>query len=115
MPSVLSRLSALHKATLPNRRRTMRALVKIEAAVSSVHGHTAQMGIGDISAHGCSLNSEAEWLRTGSFLAITLDGGSTLEGVVRWVRHGKAGVEFLRPVPFASAEWHELIETFSNQ
>ncbi len=115
MPSVRFRLSGPHKASLPNRRRTTRALVQIEAAVTSAHGHSAQMEIGDISAHGCSLNSEAEWLRTGGFLAITLEGGSTLEGVVRWVRHDKAGVEFLRPVPSASGEWHELIETFSNQ
>ncbi len=115
MPSVRFRLPAQLRATLPNRRRTTRTLVHIEAVVTSAHGHTAQMGISDISTHGCSLNSEAEWLRTGGFLAITLEGGSTLEGVVRWLRHGKAGVEFLRPVPSASGEWHELIETFSNQ
>ncbi len=115
MPSVRFRLTAPLRATLPNRRRTTRTLVQIEAAVASAHGHTAQMGIGDISAHGCSLNSEADWLRTGKFLAITLEGGSTLEGVVRWVRQGKAGVEFLRPVPSACGEWRDLIDTFSNQ
>ena len=115
MPIVRFRLSAPRKAIFPNRRRATRAVVQIEAAVTSAHGRAAQMGIGDISTHGCYLNSEEEWLRTGGFLAITLEGGSTLEGVVRWVRHGKAGVEFLRPVPSACAEWHELIETFSNQ
>lgn len=89
-------------------------MVEIEALVASVHGQSSSMGIGDISAHGCCLSSDADWLRIGGFLSIAAEVGPPLEGIVRWLRDGRAGVEFLRPVPPAYREWHELIESFGR-
>lgn len=114
MSSLLSRLTATKSAPSQERRRASRTLVEIEALVASVRGQSSRMGIGDISAHGCSLSSDADWLRIGGFLSISAGTRPPLEGVIRWLRDGKAGVEFLRPVPAAYREWHELIDSFGT-
>ena len=68
--------------------------------------------IADLSTHGCCLRSEADWLRLGSFVSISLgEDEPGLQAIVRWVRDGACGLEFLRPVPSDRPEWHELMDS----
>lgn len=63
---------------------------------------TAQLK--DISTYGCNLLTDAQWLRTGNFIGIKLGADRTIQAIVRWVRNGSVGVEFLRPISDAEAD-----------
>lgn len=52
----------------------------------------------DVSIFGCALESDATWLRGGMFLSLVLAESWSIQALVRWVRGGRAGVEFLRPI-----------------
>ena len=51
------------------------------------------------------------WLRSGSFVSIKLEEDPLLQGIVRWVRNGAAGVEFIHPFSADHVEWHALTGT----
>ena len=114
MVTVLARLGALSEAILPNRRKAARTMVQVGATVSSSHGQSAAMTIANISVHGCNITGEPAWLRLGGFVTVSLPKGEPMQAIVRWVRDGSAGLEFLRPVPPGHTEWHELISSIAE-
>jgi hypothetical protein len=87
----------------PNTRRVSRRISEAVATVRSSHGNRSRARIRDISVFGCSLASDADWLRTGMFVSVEVTGDWTIQAVVRWAREGICGVEFLRPITDSDA------------
>lgn len=83
------------------------------AKLVSSHGDETQAALVDVSTHGCCVKSDVPWLRAGSFLSIGIeeDEESRLQAIVRWVRDGSAGMEFLHPIPPERSEWHALMDS----
>jgi hypothetical protein len=105
-PVVAARLkleSVSSKPARPQTRRTIRFTAQSRASVTASNGDRSKARIRDVSVFGCSLECEAAWLRGGMFIAIALSSDWTIQAVVRWVRDGRAGVEFLRPISEADA------------
>jgi len=73
--------------------------------LQSSGGERAMIRLRDISAYGCNLVGEVDWLRIGIFVTLRLSGERSIQAIVRWIRAGSCGVEFLRPIPDADAEW----------
>lgn len=92
------------------RRREPRFETWFDATLETAHGDRAEIGIAEVSLHGCRIKGTPSWLRTGGFISIAVDGGRKLQAVVRWVREDSAGMEFLRPVPQECTEWHDLMD-----
>lgn len=88
----------------PLTRRGERRTVNAEVMVESSHGMRVAARLNDISTYGCNVLTEADWMRSGVFLSIQLSEERTVQAIVRWVRDGHCGVEFLRPIPYAEAE-----------
>jgi hypothetical protein len=44
-------------------------------------------------------------------VALRLDDAEPLQAVVRWVRDGRAGLEFLRPLPPVPGPWQDLADS----
>ena len=97
-------------APRPTRRREPRFETWFDATIENAHGDRAGFRVAEISLHGCRVKGDLSWIRTGGFVSIAVDGGRKLQAIVRWVRDGSAGMEFLRPVPAEWTEWHELID-----
>ena len=87
----------------PNTRRVSRRIAEAVAVIRSSQGERARARVRDVSVFGCSLVSDAAWLRSGMFIAVQLNNEWTIQAVVRWVRDGVCGVEFLRPISDAEA------------
>ena len=66
--------------------------------VRSSHGDSGDARLGNVSTFGCALQCDASWLRTGLFVEIVLNDEWKVSGILRWVRGGKAGAEFLRQI-----------------
>ncbi len=111
MGTLQAKNGAIGEAALPRRRSAKRANVHIEAKITSSCGEDATMTIDNVSAHGCNIGGEIGWLRIGSFVGVGLAQEKPLQALVRWVRDGSAGLEFMRPVPRDNASWHELINS----
>lgn len=94
-----------------NRRKVARSPAEVTASVRSSQGDEAVVRIADVSTHGCSVRGDLPWLRNGAFVAIGLGDGPALSAIVRWMRDGSAGMEFLRPVPSDRTEWQMLINS----
>jgi hypothetical protein len=105
------RLKGIEPQRTALRRKVSRRPASAAARVRSGSGDEAQGAISDLSAHGCCIRCEAGWLRLGAFVSIGIGGEAPLQAIVRWVRGGLCGLEFLRPIPAARAEWHELIDS----
>jgi hypothetical protein len=95
--------SVSSKIARPNTRRVLRFTAHTRVSVRSSHGDRSKAHIRDVSVFGCSLECDAAWLRGGMFVSIGLSSEWTVQAVVRWVREGRAGVEFLRPISEAEA------------
>ena len=93
-----------------SRRREPRFETWFDATLENAHGDRTDLRIAEVSLHGCRINGDLNWLRTGAFVSISIAGGHTLPAIVRWVRDGSAGMEFLRPVSDECTEWHELMD-----
>jgi hypothetical protein len=87
----------------PNTRRAERRIAGAEATVWSSGGERSHAQIRDVSVFGCSLVTEAEWLRTGIFLTVEFAPDWSIQAIVRWAREGVCGVEFLRAISEADA------------
>jgi len=111
MSAVFSRLNAVYDAVVPRRRKVARRPAWAKATVRLTDGDTSEVCLDDISTHGLRLREVASWLRAGQFVSIALGDEAPLQAIVRWVRDGEAGLEFLRPVPRDRAEWHALIDS----
>jgi hypothetical protein len=114
MGTVLAHIGALGEAIMPGRRKVARAIVQVEASVTSSRGDSAKMTINNVSTYGCNITGDAGWLKMGSFVGVALEGGQPLQAIVRWLRDDSAGLEFLRPVPAGNAAWHDVINSVSN-
>ena len=114
MGTVLERIEALGEAILPGRRKAARAIVQVGASITSVRGDSAAVTINNVSTHGCNIKGDAKWLRIGSCVGVSLEGSQPLQAIVRWLRDGSAGLEFLRPVSPQNTAWQELINSISN-
>lgn len=108
MTTPLPRLPAL--AERANRRREPRGTVSLSAILAFPSGRTAPGILADVSLHGCSIRTADDWLRPGSFVKVGFDEESMLGAIVRWVRDGAAGMEFIGPVPAERREWHAIAE-----
>lgn len=106
----LTKRPARSRAKAPERRREPRISARYEATIESSKGDTENVLLADVSMHGCSIETEAAWIRNGSFISIGLDDQPKLSAIVRWVRDGSAGMEFLRPIPNDRDEWHEMLD-----
>ena len=82
----------------------MRRVSDSRVVVKSSSGEKAKASIEDVSIYGCGLESDAPWMRTGSFVALDVSGERSIQAIVRWWRDGKGGVEFLRPISGNEAE-----------
>ncbi|MFM2302085.1 MAG: hypothetical protein RLZZ84_1821 [Pseudomonadota bacterium] len=89
----------------PRTRQTDRQSASGTVLVQSSHGERATKRLRDISTHGCNLVGETDWLRMGIFVTISLSSERSIQAIVRWVRGDACGVEFLRPIPDAEADW----------
>ncbi|MCX7864651.1 MAG: PilZ domain-containing protein [Novosphingobium sp.] len=96
---------------MPERRRELRVPTRSRAVLMLSPDETIEVELADISMHGCCIKASAAGLRIGRFISIGIDGNPMLQAVIRWVRDGAAGMEFVRPIPSERIEWHALIET----
>ena len=90
-------------ATRPNTRRTARRIAGAVATVRTAGGERSRARIRDVSIFGCSLVTDADWLRTGIFITLQLAPDWSIQAIVRWARDGAGGVEFLRAISEADA------------
>jgi hypothetical protein len=95
--------SVSSRSPRPNTRRVSRIFARSRVAIQSSHGDRSKADIRDVSTFGCALDCDAGWLRPGMFIGIALGPEWTIQAVVRWVREGHAGTEFLRPISEAEA------------
>ena len=108
MNSQPTRLIAVSGEVIPERRRAPRQAACATARLRSTYGDETEVMLADISIHGCSIRSEASWLRSGSFVSIKLEEDPPLQAIVRWVRNGAAGLEFVHPLSSEHLEWRAL-------
>ena len=90
-------------AARPNTRRTSRRIAGTIATVRTAGGERSRAKIRDVSVFGCSIVTEADWLRTGIFITLQLGPDWSIQAIVRWARDGVGGVEFLRAISEADA------------
>ena len=94
----------LASSSRPLTRKAARRPARGAVAVRSSHGDRVHAELHDFSAFGCNIVSDAAWLRMGSFITLALSEDVSVQAIVRWVRNGSSGAEFLRPLPYAEAE-----------
>ena len=82
----------------PNTRRVSRRISETIASVKSSQGGRCRARIRDVSVFGCSLVTDTDWLRSGSFITLQITAEWSIQAIVRWSRDGTGGVEFLRPI-----------------
>ena len=111
MTTKLARLPATSNEAGPERRQSIRHPAWATAKLQSSHGQQTEAILADVSTHGCCIKTEVDWLRTGSFISIGIEDYPTLSAIVRWVRDGSAGMEFLRPIPRERKEWQALLDS----
>jgi PilZ domain len=110
MTASLARLTTADHITAADRRREPRRQAFALATLGSARGETAEVQIADVSEHGCAVRGAAGWLRAGGFIDIAIGTAPALPALVRWLRDGCAGMEFLRPIPAERDEWWELMD-----
>ncbi len=91
-------------------RKVSRAPRHRSVSIGSSSSQTSEATIRDASTHGCRINSDASWLRLGAIISIRLEDDAGVMGIVRWVRDGAAGVEFLQPLTPGQDAWESLFE-----
>ncbi len=92
------------------RRREHRYETWFDAKLETTHGDGVDVRVSEVSLHGCRIKGDVSCIRTGTFVAISAEGGRKLRAIIRWVREDTAGMEFLRPVPAECTEWHDLMD-----
>jgi hypothetical protein len=97
-------------ALAANRRREPRFSTWFDAHLENARGDAAKVLLAEVSLHGCRIQADQTWIRVGGFVSIRIDEGTRLQAIVRWVRDGAAGMEFLRPIPHDCSEWHDLMD-----
>ena len=110
MNAPLARLTPAASATGAERRRAPRFTAWHPARLQARQGRFEEVLLTDVSTHGCCVRSDSPNLRVGAILAIGVGEHPMLPAMVRWVRDGSAGMEFLRPIPHEREEWHYLMD-----
>lgn len=110
MNAPLGRLYATPQDAEDERRRERRRPIRFSAFLETSRGGRMDVLLADVSLHGCCVQTEAETLRQGAFVAIGVGEEPALPAIVRWVRGRTAGMEFLHAVPPERAEWHDLMD-----
>ena len=110
MAAIFKRLSCYSEPARPSRRKVSRNPADAAVMVTNAAGQSAPARIADASTHGCSLVIEMDWLKTGRFVTLLLDDAEPLPAVVRWLRDGRAGLEFLRPLPPGPGPWQDIAD-----
>lgn len=84
--------------TMRERRKAQRIasenVIHVRSALQKVSGITLL----DLSVSGCRVRTIGSPLATGQLLIVRPEGIEGLEGIVRWVEDGEAGIEFNRPL-----------------
>ena len=111
MSAHIARLKTDPAKPRPRRRKVERHAAWTKARLQSSYGDREDVTLCDLSTHGCCVRISENWLRTGSFVSIAIDSEPPLQAIVRWVRDGAAGLEFLRPVPDDRTEWLDLLDS----
>jgi len=110
MAARLDRLTLYDTAPFVERRKgKRRRAIANRVSILSLNGEEVEVDLADVSLYGCAIRSDAEWLRVGGFISIGIGGKPWVQAIVRWIRNGQAGMEFLRPIPPERVEWRELI------
>jgi len=110
--SSMMRLQTSATGRTAMRRKVNRRPARAVARLASSTGASGQGTIADLSTHGCCIRSDASWLRLGSFVSIAIGEEEVgIQAIVRWLRDGSVGLEFLRPVAPERTEWHELMDS----
>jgi hypothetical protein len=104
MPRLLGETPSDQDGRTLEKRKVDRKTASGSIAVESSTGLTAEAVFRDISAHGCNIRADAEWLKTGKFVTLQLGKSRQIPAIVRWARDSVAGLEFLRPIPYHEAE-----------
>jgi hypothetical protein len=106
LPRLLKRSKDAPDVHEEARRREKRIPVKADAVIGDNRSAISRTSILDLSCHGCSLTMGENTLHSGEFIMIRLEGAEAIRGIVRWIRDGEAGVEFLRPLDQAALHYH---------
>ena len=110
MNALSSRIEEPQDLASPDRRRSARQSIWALATMTSPRGLTAEAELTDLSVYGVRIASEAEWLRLGQFVSIALGGEPPVQAIVRWMRDGEAGMEFVRPIASDRKVWRNLMD-----
>jgi hypothetical protein len=111
MNAPLGRLNVPFGISAADRRREQRHVTCFEATLEFSNGGQTPVLLADVSLHGCSVRADTDLLRQGAFVSIGLGAESKVPAIVRWIRGGSAGMEFLRQVPADRSDWHALMDT----
>ena len=105
LPRLFKSSSSTSSPDKETRRREDRVPVKANALMAGAKS-IGRTSILDLSCHGCNLTTGDTGLHPGEFVMIRLEGTEALRGIVRWIRDGEAGIEFLRPLYQAALHYH---------
>ena len=87
-------------------RKEARRATRSEVSIDIGNNDWRLFPLTDPSQHGCNLGS-ADWpFRIGQFVSLMTSETNKVDGIVRWVRGGQVGIEFVRPL---SADIVELM------
>lgn len=110
MKSALARFDPTSATHPVERRRQRRHQIGNAGILRLSDGEERAIILRDISPSGCHLTGKIEALRPGAFVSIGLAKGDFIGAIVRWVRDGRAGLEFLRELGHDRAEWLDLMD-----
>ena len=102
-----------------DQRRLPRFPVRFHSSFSSVNLVQGEATLADLSLRGCGLVSSVDLL-PGTLVELRIDtvGASGLltigQAVVRWCRHGRAGLEFLSLQPGEWARLQDLVKALDR-
>jgi len=54
--------------------------------------------LSDLSPHGCNIGASHWSFRVGQFLSLKFANAAKVQGIVRWMRDGQLGIEFVHPL-----------------
>ena len=98
------KLERLPAASRPLTRKATRKTASGAVLVQTARGEQDVAQLRDVSEYGCNIACEANWLRSGSFITLRIGHDHTIQAIIRWVRDGTAGIEFLRAISLADSE-----------
>lgn len=80
-------------------RKEARRTTKSDVGIDAGGGDWRIFPLSDLSPYGCNVHFADGTFRIGQFLSLKFAETGKVQGIVRWMRDGKVGVEFARPLP----------------